>query len=126
MSYSIYQRAVDVFGEDAQIGQLHEEMGELMQAINKYKRAPTDITRDDVIEETVDLMIMCEQMKCIFDHDNKFKDVMDYKLWRLGKTIDKEDEKQYTHGRLGDMLDAEKAEYDEQIERLIKVRLNNE
>lgn len=89
----IYQRAVDTFGEEAQIGQLHEEMGELMQAINKRSRSNEGTStmsahQYNVVEELVDLTIMCEQMRCIFDFNTQFDDMMGYKLSRLEETID--------------------------------------
>ena len=34
----IYANAIMEFGVDAQIDMLHEEVGELLSAINKYKR----------------------------------------------------------------------------------------
>ena len=113
MSDSIYQRAVDVFGEEAQIGQLHEEMGELMQAINKHKRYQTDITRDNIIDEIVDMIIMCEQMKCMFDHDNKFEEIKKYKLWRLGETVARTDAAQYKSQHIGELIGYE--EQDTQV-----------
>ena len=116
---NIYQLAVDVFGEDAQIGQLHEEIGELMKAINKHRRFTGLDTRYDVIEETVDLMIMCEQMKCIFDTNGRFDEMMQYKLARLSELLDDVDEL-----RRCENLNTETAEYDDQIERLIQVRLD--
>ena len=95
MSDSIYQRAVDTFGEEAQIGQLHEEMGELMQAINKHKRCGDVMssTRNakvyNILEEIADVEIMCTQMRCIYDFEGMCDSVKASKLDRLENEIER-------------------------------------
>ena len=68
----IYQSALEKFGIEAQIGQLHEEIGELMVAISKAKRyfytykKQSEVTNAEVLKEIADVEIMLEQMK-IYD-----------------------------------------------------------
>lgn len=61
--------AVDYFGKDNQLMMLAEELAELIQAISKYKRNPSNI--DSLIEEVADVEIMIEQLKIIFRKENK-------------------------------------------------------
>ena len=71
----IYQTALKKFGINAQIGQLHEEIGELMVAISKAKRAYESKVpyyflleyRKDVLSEIADVEIMLEQIKIVFN-----------------------------------------------------------
>ena len=61
------------YGYEAQSNQLVEECAELIQAVNKYRRAgahigqPTDSTEsvalDNLVEEIADVELMLEQIK---------------------------------------------------------------
>lgn len=62
----ILKEAITVYGYAEQKDLLHEEMGELMLALNKYKRNPTPKTLDNVQEELADVKIMIEQMEIHF------------------------------------------------------------
>jgi len=64
---NIFKQAVDTFGADHQIGLLHEEVGELLAAINQYARGR--VGKDAVVTEIADVMIMCEQMAEIFGRE---------------------------------------------------------
>lgn len=64
---NIFKQAVDTFGADNQIGMLHEEVGELLAAINQYARGR--VNKDAVVTEIADVMIMCEQMAEIFGRE---------------------------------------------------------
>lgn len=64
---NIFKQAVDTFGADHQIGMLHEEVGELLAAINQYARGR--VGKDAVVTEIADVMIMCEQMAEIFGRE---------------------------------------------------------
>jgi NTP pyrophosphatase (non-canonical NTP hydrolase) len=64
---NIFKQAVDTFGADHQIGMLHEEVGELLAAINQYARGRVE--KDAVVTEIADVMIMCEQMAEIFGRE---------------------------------------------------------
>ena len=65
---NIFRQAVDTFGADHQIGMLHEEVGELLAAINQYARGR--VKKDAVVTEIADVMIMCEQMAEIFGRED--------------------------------------------------------
>jgi NTP pyrophosphatase (non-canonical NTP hydrolase) len=52
------------WGIEPQIGMLHEEFGELMSAINKWKRGRVDA--EEVQEEIADCMMMLDQMSNYF------------------------------------------------------------
>lgn len=62
------QSAVDTFGSASQVGMLHEEVGELLSALNKFARGRC--SREAVITEIADVQIMCEQMAVIFGAEN--------------------------------------------------------
>lgn len=64
---NIFRQAVNTFGADHQIGMLHEEVGELLAAINQYARGR--VKKDAVVTEIADVMIMCEQMAEIFGRE---------------------------------------------------------
>lgn len=64
---NIFRQAVNTFGADNQIGMLHEEVGELLAAINQYARGR--VKKDAVVTEIADVMIMCEQMAEIFGRE---------------------------------------------------------
>lgn len=62
------QSAVDTFGSASQVGMLHEEVGELLSALNKYARGRC--SREAVVTEIADVQIMCEQMAAIFGYED--------------------------------------------------------
>jgi len=64
MSENILNKAIEVYGEDAQIDQMIEEAAELIVALQHYKRGR--ITKDQVCEEVADVKIMSVQMEKIF------------------------------------------------------------
>jgi len=58
---NIYEKAVKVWGIDAQKDMVVEECAELINAIIKYRRGRVGI--EQVVEECVDVEIMLNQMK---------------------------------------------------------------
>jgi NTP pyrophosphatase (non-canonical NTP hydrolase) len=56
----VYRKAIDTWGETAQLDQTIEELAELIQAINKYKRTKNI---ESMLEEIADVEIMISQMK---------------------------------------------------------------
>lgn len=56
----IYHRALSLWGEKAQVGMVHEEIGELLQAMNKVLRGKDDLNH--LAEEIADCQIMLEQL----------------------------------------------------------------
>lgn len=73
----VYDRATELWGLVAQYDQCVEEMGELIVAINKYKRKVLykeykgdNKIIDNLVEEIADVSICLEQMRHFFkDHD---------------------------------------------------------
>lgn len=82
----IYKDALETFGKPHQIMMLLEEMSELQQAVCKYQRYGDNI--QNVYEEIVDVEIMLEQMKMIFEADNSLLNrIKEDKLNRLSGYI---------------------------------------
>lgn len=73
---------IEKFGVETQIGMLTEECGELLVAISKHRRKLAG--SNSVVEELVDLTIMLEQMKCIYDpNGTEFPPIYEYKINRI-------------------------------------------
>lgn len=66
----IYKKAIDTYGEENQLNMLIEEMAELIQAINKYRRSDNYLELEHVAEETADVKIMLEQLDVMFEKYN--------------------------------------------------------
>lgn len=88
----IYKEAIAVWGYDKQVDMWHEEVGELMQAINKYKRDPTPEKLDHLYEEAIDVDILTGQIKSTIPEDRK-QYWFNFKMERLQLRIQKEKEK---------------------------------
>jgi len=90
---SIYEEALDVWGEDSQIEQLIEECSELILALQKLKRdrrfngGSKTARIADVLEEIADVKIMIRQIELIFPAD-EVKGYENEKLERLRKRLD--------------------------------------
>ena len=89
-SKQILADAIREFGVDEQIGMLHEEVGELLSAINKYRRGRC--TKLDVVTEIADVQIIVEQMAYIFG-ESAVRAERDRKLSRLKERIEKHENK---------------------------------
>ena len=81
--------AVNVWGETSQIGMFIEEIGEVLQAINKLSRRTEEKRYNNLIEELVDLQIMLIQMRIVYTIPNRLWDeMMEKKLQRLRRHLD--------------------------------------
>ena len=80
----ILEDAIEAYGADKQIDMMIEEMSELTKALCKYKRAQTDATVADVLEEMADVQIMLNQMALVFGDFNEEEIA---KLERLEKRL---------------------------------------
>lgn len=84
----LYEIAMKRWGEDAQINQLLEEMGELITALNKYRRYKTcdEQTKkpymENLYEEMADVQICLEQMENYFG-EQKVEQMIDKKIVKL-------------------------------------------
>lgn len=87
---SVYANAILAFGPRAQVDMLHEEVGELLSAISKYHRGRA--SKEDVITEIADVMIMCGQMAFLFGPD-EVRAEKERKLIRLQQRIDEHNSK---------------------------------
>ena len=88
----ILRRAIETYGEKAQIDKALEEMSELTKALLKLRYAkPTgveaDILRDAVSEEMADVEIMLEQLHMIYQNDNKVNEYRQKKIERLERRL---------------------------------------
>lgn len=70
-----FQSAIDEWGAVAQVGMLHEEMGELMVVLNKMARespgASWSALRGNALEEVEDVRIMLDQMVVMLKSDDE-------------------------------------------------------
>lgn len=62
----ICRAALAKYGEQAQIDMCIEECGELIVALQHYKRGLAAADHHDIITEIADVQIMCEQMQELF------------------------------------------------------------
>ena len=93
MQRSIYEEALDVWGEDSQIEQLIEECSELILSLQKLKRhrrfnvGKRADKINDVLEEIADVKIMIRQIELIFPPEEvaRYETI---KLDRLRKRLD--------------------------------------
>ena len=88
--HEILKDAIKVFGVPAQSDMCVEECAELIQALNKYRRKPSDDTRENVLEEIADVQIMIDQMKIAFDTEERVRLYDGIKVDRLERRIDEE------------------------------------
>ena len=76
----LYQKAIDVWGIEAQRNMAFEELGELNTALARDRRGR--VTKEEIITELADVTIMCEQLALFLGYDDYEKEI-DNKLVRL-------------------------------------------
>ena len=81
----ILEEAVREWG-DKQIGMLTEECGELLSAMNKFLRGR--VSKEAVVEELADVMIMCDQMLIMLDAVDDGYKVRAEKIQRLQSRLE--------------------------------------
>ena len=64
----LYKLAVDSWGIDPQINMVTEELGELIVAIQKWKRKPCERTVHDIASEVADVEFMLGQLHYMMDN----------------------------------------------------------
>lgn len=82
-SSKICLRAVQYFGKASRKQLTQEECAELIQALSKDLRGKTH----NVEEEIADVLIMIEQLKCIYDND-KIEKYREEKINRLNELME--------------------------------------
>lgn len=84
----IYQKAIDTWGERAQLEMLQEESTELALATRKYIRTPNDENMTALVSEVADVKIMLEQLVIMVpDIIHMSNDWYDIKMERLNKRL---------------------------------------
>ena len=81
------KKMVTYYGTNDRVRLLMEECGELVQASNKILRYPdSHEARDNLLEEMVDVSIMIEQVRTLFNYDDlEWNDMEQYKINRCKK-----------------------------------------
>ena len=83
----IYHRALKTWGKNPQLLQVIEEMSELIKEILKnVNRGKDNIS--EIIEETADVEIMLEQLKCCYNIKQEVEDYKRQKLLKIAKRLD--------------------------------------
>lgn len=77
----ICQLALQQYGQHGQLDKTIEECAELTVAIQHYKSG-RHLTPEAIVEETADVIIMCEQLRMLFGTD-AIDAAIDRKLGRL-------------------------------------------
>ena len=84
------KQIANILGYVEQSMQLIEEMAELTQSINKFRRYETEDTKNNLIEEIADVSIVLYQLAYLLKIDKEeFNDIIDYKIQRTKKRIEK-------------------------------------
>ena len=84
----IYKKLITKKGLEEQLGYFYEEMGELLQAINKYKRANGRITKANIFDEIVDVQIQLDILKIGYGiSPDTYSNIMFYKIQRIKEFI---------------------------------------
>lgn len=79
---SIFKRIIAKYGVEGQVLMIIEECSELILAISHYNRGR--VKSDAVIEEIVDVTIMLEQARLIYDvNDVRFGEIYEKKIARI-------------------------------------------
>jgi NTP pyrophosphatase (non-canonical NTP hydrolase) len=89
------KKTAKYYGYEAQSNQLIEECAELIQAVNKYRRASTGlgvpvaedkkaVALDNLVEEIADVEIMLEQIKYLLEIPDE--DLQAIKLYKVNRT----------------------------------------
>ena len=83
----IYNRALKTWDKNPQMLQVIEEMSELIKEILKnVNRGKDNIS--EIIEETADVEIMLEQLKCCYNIKQEVEDYKKQKLLKIAKRLD--------------------------------------
>lgn len=84
------KQIANILGYVEQSMQLIEEMAELTQSINKFRRYKTEDTKNNLIEEIADVSIVLYQLAYLLPVDKEeFNKIIDYKIQRTKKRIEK-------------------------------------
>lgn len=91
MDDKFLKSAIEFFGESKQESVCIEEMAELTQQICKFLIDHPNKSREKLVEEYTDVLIMLNQMRIIFGiTDEEVEKVRTFKLTRLQKYISRQ------------------------------------
>ena len=92
----VLKRAITTHGKEEQMMMMVEEAAELIQAINKVRRAKNDAEEieamEHLAEEVADCFIVLMQMKLMVCK-KRVDEILNYKMNRLKKNLDKQEVK---------------------------------
>lgn len=83
----VYEAALDKWGQKMQATVAIEEMSEVIKEITKMLRG--DLDRKHMAEEIADATIMLEQLRQMLNINDMVCCMMDYKIERLRKKVEK-------------------------------------
>ena len=87
---NVYKELLDNISFEEQTGYFYEEIGELLQAINKYKRSNGSITKDNIFDELVDVQIQLDILKVGYEiPEDIFSSITMLKIAKIKKYINK-------------------------------------
>lgn len=87
---NVIKAAIKKWGKDKQRGMITEEFSELLIAVNKYDRSPTDINRYRITEELADCLIMIESCMAIHRIEGELvQDEINSKMLRLNHRLNR-------------------------------------
>lgn len=96
MRPEILQRAVNIYGKEAQTDMAIEEMSELSKALLKHRRAEKspeswnyERTKQSIYEEIADVIIMLTQLIIIYGGREEIQKDIESKVTRLAERLDK-------------------------------------
>lgn len=83
-----YKELLDIMEFDDQLGYFYEEVGELLQAINKHKRYNNNMTKFNIINEIVDVQIQLDILKIGYEiKQEDYNDIMFIQTEKIKKFI---------------------------------------
>ena len=88
---AVLRKAIDTYGDYAQIDVAIEEMAELQKALLKMRRAKVETIPcafDAIVDEIADVYVMMRQLVMIYDCKNQVKNRIKYKVDRLRRRMD--------------------------------------
>ena len=92
----VLKRAITTYGKEEQMMMMVEEAAELIQAINKVRRAKNDAEEieamEHLAEEVADCFIVLMQMKLMVCK-KRVDEILNYKMNRLKENLDKQEVK---------------------------------
>lgn len=100
LNEDVFQKALSIWGENAQVGMVMEEIGEVIEqlgktvsSINKFYRNRIDT--EELIEEFVDVYIMMKQMR--YMNKELFESIYNRKVVLIKARLEKSERNKYDY-----------------------------